>query len=206
MVWRETWQFRNLGNYFHPHEWWMGDPAYHSGPHVTVKYRKHKLCALLHDPLPRGVTCNCPNGRLPAEKVCMQSWYLSLTNITMFYFFQIYNTTFGGYRGRVEKILAKVTVLYLHCIVLYCMIWYTYYTGTQIFQGQVVTWPEDADRRCANHPPHHRSMGEAPPAVSRLRELGALWLALGLYSAACFVAFIIDIRVCVCKLIKQMCT
>ena len=40
----------------------------------------------------------------------------------MFYFVQIYNTTFGGYRGRVEKILAKVTVLYLHCIVLYCMI------------------------------------------------------------------------------------
>ena len=65
-------------------------PAYYGAHHVTVKYPKKKLCCLFHrTPLPDGVKCNCPKGRLPAEKV--------------------YNTTFDAYRGRVEKIFAQVT-------------------------------------------------------------------------------------------------
>lgn len=67
----------------------MGDPAYCGAQHVTVKYKMKKLCPLIHRPLPDGIKCNCPKGRLPAEKV--------------------YNATFDAYRGRVEKKIAQVT-------------------------------------------------------------------------------------------------
>ena len=87
-VWRETWDHRSEWLAMNQNEWLMGDPAYHSAPHCAVKYRKHKLCDLFHGTLPDGVTCNCPLGRLPAEKV--------------------YNSTFDAYRGRVEKIFAQL--------------------------------------------------------------------------------------------------
>jgi hypothetical protein len=96
----------------HPKEWIMGDPAYGNCPHVTVKYRKHKLCSLIHRPLQHyGVdahtSCNCPKGRLPGEKVSLflafpLSFYLTIIAS------QVYNTVFDSYRGRVEKIFAKV--------------------------------------------------------------------------------------------------
>ena len=65
------------------------DPAYYGAAHVQVKPRKHKLYKLFHDPLPPGVKCKCPMGRLPAERV--------------------YATVFDSYRGRVEKIFSQIT-------------------------------------------------------------------------------------------------
>ena len=53
-----------------------------------VKYRKHKLCSLIHGPLPAGCKCNCPKGRLPMERS--------------------FNWTLDGVRGRVEKIIGQV--------------------------------------------------------------------------------------------------
>jgi hypothetical protein len=65
-----------------------GDPAYKGLRYCIVKYPKTKLCSLIHRPLPPGAKCNCPKGRLPAERE--------------------YNWIFDGVRSRVEKIIGQV--------------------------------------------------------------------------------------------------
>ena len=65
-----------------------GDPAYKGLRYCIVKYPKTKLCSLIHHPLPPGAKCNCPKGRLPAERE--------------------YNWVFDGVRSRVEKIIGQV--------------------------------------------------------------------------------------------------
>jgi hypothetical protein len=69
-------------------EYILGDPAYQSCPHCLVKYPKHKLCGLIHGPLPSGATCNCPEGRYPFERR--------------------FNWILDGVRGRVEKIIGQI--------------------------------------------------------------------------------------------------
>lgn len=67
---------------------YAGDPAYKGLRYCIVKYPKTKLCSLIHRPLPPGAKCNCPKGRLPAERE--------------------YNWIFDGVRSRVEKIIGQV--------------------------------------------------------------------------------------------------
>ena len=69
-------------------EYILGDPAYQSCPRCLVKYPKHKLCGLIHGPLPSGATCNCPEGRYPFERR--------------------FNWILDGVRGRVEKIIGQI--------------------------------------------------------------------------------------------------
>ena len=80
----------------HKKEYLLADPAYIGAPHCLVKYKKHKLCSLLHGQLPAGCKCNCPQGRLPMERA--------------------FNWTLDGVRGRVEKIIGQVVHHKVRCV------------------------------------------------------------------------------------------